>query len=70
MLGGLMKCLYFRSFLAFHSPVVEGDLCSFDASLPLSEQVGFGLVSIFSDHTLGWIYARFSHRWSPKGTDG
>ena len=27
-----MKYLYFRSFLAFHSPVVERDLCSLDNS--------------------------------------
>ena len=44
MLGEMRKCPYFRSFLAFHSLVVEGDLCSFDAFLPLSEQVGFVLV--------------------------
>ena len=72
-----MKCLYFRSFLAFHSLVVEGDLCSLSnshtpavvadlcslsAPLLLPGQAGLVLVSIISDHTLGRIYARFSHR--------
>ena len=44
MLGEMRKCPYFRSFLAFHSLVVEGDLCSFPSSLT-TRLVGFELVS-------------------------
>ena len=43
-----MKCPYFRSFLAFHSLVVEGDLCSFPSSLT-TRLVGFMLVSHTDD---------------------